>query len=133
MRLCVRAIIERKGQILVYRKGVKLRLFGGTVKRKETLHQALSREIYEETGLTGTIGDLFSVVKHPKAIDFVFRFQPDTPFPVRPEFEALWIPAEQIKLVQIGRQTLFTNSTGAAKSAEKYAPAHGSRVSGAKR
>jgi len=129
MRLCVRAIIERKDQILVYRKRDQFRLFGGTVKRKETLHQALSREIYEETGLTGTIGDLFSVVKNPGTTDFIFRFQTDTPFGRFREFDALWIPSDQLTLVTIGTKTLFTNSTGAAKSAEKYAPAHGHRVS----
>lgn len=65
-RLIVRAVIERDSDVLVNMTKRGPRLLGGTVKRHETLQDALAREIDEEVGLRVTVRDLVMVRERVK-------------------------------------------------------------------
>src|SRR3989344_2176868 len=68
--IAVGAIIRRKEKILLvktHKWGGRYSVIGGKVQPGETLHQALEREIREETGLTASIGKhlcTFDQLKH---------------------------------------------------------------------
>ena len=60
----VRAIIEKDGMFFLVKNtlaGDFLHLIGGGIKYEETLHEALAREIKEETGKKSTIGNLVAI------------------------------------------------------------------------
>lgn len=78
MRLAVDAVIEREGQLLLIeyedaRLGRHWGLPGGGVEVGETLHAALRREVWEETGARVTVGHLLMVNEYdPTAPDYLY-------------------------------------------------------------
>lgn len=73
------AIIEFDGQVLALRQTHRtgLSLPGGHVDRGEQPHDAVVREVWEETGLRVTAGDVFATVFDPqfRVIDVIFRMR----------------------------------------------------------
>ncbi len=67
MRVNVRALILREGKVLVSRERRQghdhVLLPGGRVRDGESIHEALTREVAEETGLTVTAGQLLYVAE----------------------------------------------------------------------
>lgn len=89
MGVGVQALIERDGKLLLERRSDCGRwgLVGGGVGVEESLEDALRREVFEETGLTVTGHELFSVFSDPsriirypdgnvvRIVSFVFRVE----------------------------------------------------------
>ena len=85
MNIKVGAIITYNNKILVVKRSVKdgnfWQTITGTIKANEGLQEALEREVYEETGLTGNSdypSILYSFVWHrdnEEYLEIIFRFQ----------------------------------------------------------
>ena len=127
-RLSVYGAAARHGQILLVRlaphvpSGRKWSLPGGGVDWGETLHTALHREVWEESGLTCEIGEMalehgFKTEKEQKALfvhQVVFFITPSTEEPRVTEVEGStehveWVSfedAEELPLVSVARQAL---------------------------
>lgn len=109
----VSAILERDGEFLVYpsrRKEPKL--FGGRVKRGESLQYALRREIFEEIGITGTVSDIVAIEITTKGIGIIFRFivrWPDATIKSKPKFKPAWVSG--VALQSMCKQLIYSNSS----------------------
>lgn len=96
------AIIEFGGRVLALRQTHRtgLSLPGGHVDRGEQPHEAVVREVWEETGLRVSAGDIFATVFDPqfRVIDVIFRMHCEQEPQVRVGSEATgyeWIDPAQ--------------------------------------
>ncbi len=75
------ALLEYDGRILALRQTHRtgLSLPGGHTDRGERPHEAVVREVWEETGLRITAGDVFATVFDPvlRVIDVIYRVECD--------------------------------------------------------
>lgn len=93
----VGGLIVDDGRILLVYEDGRWLLPGGEVERRETLEEALTREVREETGLTVSAGRLLSVtaqtVRHGShQVGFTFAIYRAPP--VNPVTHGGWAPAE---------------------------------------
>ncbi|MGB8954661.1 MAG: NUDIX domain-containing protein [Tumebacillaceae bacterium] len=70
LQVGVAAFIERDGALLLERRSDSNRwsLIGGAVEMDEDLHQCVSREVWEETGLNVTAAGLVGIFSDPSRI-----------------------------------------------------------------
>ena len=104
----VAAILEREGRILICRRTarqshpLKWEFPGGKVESGETPEAALTRELHEELGITGAVGDEITRYeyaypgKHPILLIFI-RITRYTGEPANLIFEEIrWEPAARL-------------------------------------
>ena len=119
LRLAVDAIVEHGGAILVVefedtQFGRHFGLPGGGVEPDESLHEAVRREVWEETGAQVTVGSLLLVNEYkPETHAGLYGDQPEIRFvfhchlcensemstPSKPDEDQVatsWIPLEQL-------------------------------------
>jgi 8-oxo-dGTP pyrophosphatase MutT (NUDIX family) len=124
IRLAVDAIVEHEGAILLVefedaQFGRHFGLPGGGVEPNETMHEAIRREVWEETGAKVVVGPLLLVNEYrPKKYGNFYSDEPelrlvfhcalydDSPFktPSNPQEEQIgiaWIPIEQLPQMQL--------------------------------
>ncbi len=96
------AVIEWDGRVLALRQTHRtgLSLPGGHIDRGEQPHEALVREVREETGLQVTAGDVFATTFDPqlRVMDLIYRIRCDREPQVRVASEATgyeWLDPEQ--------------------------------------
>ena len=106
--LCVGAVAIRNGAILLIRRGSppgegQWSVPGGRVQRGETLAQAARRELQEETGLAGTVGDavgwteLIGRRRHYVVVDFWVTVESDAaPKAGTDASDAQWVAIEEL-------------------------------------
>ncbi len=104
--LCVGAVAVRDGAILLIRRGTPpgeglWSVPGGRVQRGETLVQAVGRELQEETGLEGEVGEavgwteLIGRRRHYVVVDFWVTVVSDAvPKADTDASDAQWVPIE---------------------------------------
>ena len=102
--LCVGAVVVRDGSILLIRRGSPpgeglWSVPGGRVQRGETLAEAVRRELLEETGLVGEVGDevgwteLIGRRRHYVVMDFWATVPPGaSPTAATDATDAAWVP-----------------------------------------
>ncbi len=108
--LTVDAVWVSRGRILLVRRSRapfpgQWALPGGFVELRETVEAALSRELQEETGLSGQAGPLVGVYSGPErdprkpttSVAFLVRGPPRTPRPGDDAAEAAWIPLREVE------------------------------------
>lgn len=107
--LCVGAVAVRDGAILLIRRGTPpgeglWSVPGGRVQRGETLADAARRELREETGLDGEVGEavgwteLIGRRRHYVVVDFWVAVDPDsTPVAGTDASDAAWVAFEDLK------------------------------------
>jgi 8-oxo-dGTP diphosphatase len=105
--LAVDAVWFRRGRVLLVRRGRppfrgSWALPGGFVELRETVEQAVLRELKEETGLVGRLGPLLGVYsdphrdprKHTVSVVFLIRGPGGTPHGGDDAASAEWVPLE---------------------------------------
>ena len=107
--LCVGAVAVRDGAILLIRRGTPpgeglWSVPGGRVQRGETLADAARRELREETGLDGEVGEavgwteLIGRRRHYVVVDFWVAVDPDsTPVAGTDASDAAWVAFEDLE------------------------------------
>lgn len=107
--LCVGAVVVRNGAILLIRRGSPpgeglWSVPGGRVQRGETLAQAARRELQEETGLDGNVGEavgwteLIGRRRHYVVMDFWVTVASDAaPEAATDATDAQWAPIEELE------------------------------------
>ena len=109
----VGAVILRNGKVLLVMRGQEPLLGewsipGGAVEPGETLHEALRREILEETGLTVEVGELVEVLDriirdeqgrvryHYVLVDYLCRVKEGRLQPATDVSDARWAPRPEL-------------------------------------
>lgn len=107
--LCVGAVAVRDGVILLIRRGTPpgeglWSVPGGRVQRGETLADAVRRELREETGLDGEVGEavgwteLIGRRRHYVVVDFWVAVDPEaTPVAGTDASDAAWVAFEDLE------------------------------------
>lgn len=107
--LCVGAVVVRNGAILLIRRGSPpgeglWSVPGGRVQRGEALAQAARRELQEETGLDGNVGEavgwteLIGRRRHYVVMDFWVTVASDAaPEAATDATDAQWAPIEELE------------------------------------
>lgn len=106
--LTVDAIWIHRGRVLLVRRGrTPFRGYwafpGGFVEQRETVEAALSRELFEETGLRGSAGAIVGVYSGPDrdprkpttSIAYLVRGRPAPPRAGDDAAGAAWVPLEE--------------------------------------
>jgi 8-oxo-dGTP diphosphatase len=108
VELCVGAVAQRAGRLLLVRRGTepgrgRWSVPGGRVEPGELLVQAVVRELREETGLEGVCGALLGWVErigdahHFVIMDFaVTVLDDDEPTPGDDADDARWVPVDEL-------------------------------------
>lgn len=107
--LCVGAVAVREGAILLIRRGTPpgeglWSVPGGRVQRGEALVDAVRRELWEETGLAGEVGELVGWTeligrrRHFVVVDFRVAVDSDaTPVAGTDASDAAWVALEDLE------------------------------------
>ena len=107
--LCVGAVVVRDGAILLIRRGSPpgqglWSVPGGRVQRGETLAEAARRELQEETGLDGEVGEavgwteLIGRRRHYVVVDFWITVAPGTtPTAGTDASDAAWVALDELE------------------------------------
>lgn len=107
--LCVGAVVVRDGAILLIRRGSPpgqglWSVPGGRVQRGETLAEAACRELREETGLDGEVGEavgwteLIGRRRHYVVVDFWVAVASSTaPTAGTDASDAAWVPFDELE------------------------------------
>ncbi|MDE0117754.1 MAG: NUDIX domain-containing protein [bacterium] len=106
--LCVGAVVVRDGAILLIRRGSPpgeglWSVPGGRVKRGESLAEAVGRELREETGLSGEVGEavgwteLIGRRRHYVVVDYRVTVAPDAaPTAGSDAADAAWVALDEL-------------------------------------
>lgn len=106
--LCVGAVAVRDGSILLIRRGTPpgeglWSVPGGRVQRGETLADAVLRELREETGLDGKVGEAVGWIelvgrrRHYVVVDYRVEVDPDAiPVAGTDASDAAWVAFEDL-------------------------------------
>jgi mutator protein MutT len=111
--LSVAGVVMAGGQVLLVKRGQApakgiWSIPGGAVEVGETLHEALVREIMEETGVPVEVGPLVEVVErilpdaddrieyHYVILDYLCHAQPVEPKAGSDAAQARWVPFEEL-------------------------------------
>ena len=104
----VGAVAVNGGRLLLVQRGrppgrSRWSLPGGRVEPGETLRQAVARELHEETGLVGEVGDLVGVAErigsdhHFVILDFAVEVPPGAAGTAASDADALqWVDADEL-------------------------------------
>ena len=107
-QLCVGAVTLSAGRLLLVQRGTQpglglWSLPGGRVEFGETLAEACVRELLEETGVEGVVGEMIGWVEriskdhHFVIIDFaVTPFSFDPPHAASDARDARWVPIDEV-------------------------------------
>ncbi len=107
--LCVGAVVVRENSILLIRRGTPpgeglWSVPGGRVQRGESLADAVCRELREETGLDGEVGDavgwteLIGRRRHYVVVDYRVTVAPDaTPTAGSDADDAAWVAFDELE------------------------------------
>ena len=107
--LCVGAVVVRQGSILLIRRGSPpgeglWSVPGGRVQRGESLVDAVRRELQEETGLDGEVGDavgwteLIGRRRHYVIVDYRVTVAPDAvPTAGSDAADAAWVAFDDLE------------------------------------
>ena len=118
IRVGVKALIVKNDKLLLIkykdRKSVHYNLPGGGIRRGESVRKALKREVYEETGLKVSVGQLLLVseydpIKHKKyygrthKLTLIFKCKikngskpTKPPKPDRKQVDTVWSPLKKL-------------------------------------
>ena len=107
--LCVGAVVVQEGAILLIRRGTPpgeglWSVPGGRVQRGETMVEAVRRELHEETGLDGEVGEavgwteLIGRRRHYVVVDFWATVAPGAaPTPGTDAADAAWVALDDLE------------------------------------
>ena len=121
-RVGVGAVVVHEGRVLLIRRGKEpLRgrwvVPGGTVEPGETLHEALIREVHEETGITVRPGEVVLVFDrilrqegqvryHYVIVDYLCEYAGGTPRAGSDADEVAWVPPDRLGLYDVPERAL---------------------------